>query len=665
MCNCLLLLYAQLVVAMTAVTVIWSQCPTECNCNQNDAATSLAVDCQGRPDVDDGQLTVEIDRMLSNNLTYDYLVWLSIINSPLTNVPRSICRLTTLRKLHLGNNQIIRLPDNCFANLSNLIQFTASDNAIETLQDGVFDGLTRLEVLNLSRNRISAIGLSVFATSSKLTSLHYISLSENNLTSLEPWIYHRGIVGTVDRRIFIDLSHNRITKFTNKMGLRNICRGKVPYLLVYLNNNGIKYVMDMMNGWQFDITQLISCLKLTNGLLNINILYDHNMPCDCINYHFYRLFALQYKLYFDLGLKANCTVFDPVTNKSSIVNAFETDLSLYVCELTERCPAGCVCVHRPANATLHVYCSNRNLTVLPLELPELQDNRTKYKLDFSNNKLLRRLEHRDYFVNTSILDLSDCIVDEASKWQEIVKIPVVSLFGNSITSMPPLFRWINITNREMNLANNPWDCSCDNKWMSDFFSSIANRLTQKILCYSPPRLHGKNIIQISDEEFCVDPATKAASQAVKKTLKISMSSLASTVVVLLSVGVIVYRLRVKLYTKIKFHPFDRDECLGEDMDYDVFLSCSSDDNLPHGNRIRELLEQHGYRACYPPRDFVAGDTICDNIYNAVVRSKRTVCLLTEHFRQRFVPLFVIIVFCHVCLSVCLSVCMLATVHKKN
>jgi len=73
----------------------------------------------------------------------------------------------------------------------------------------------------------------------------------------------------------------------------------------------------------------------------------------------------------------------------------------------------------------------------------------------------------------------------------------------------------------------------------------------------------------------------------------------------------------------------------------TYLSCSSNDKLPHGNRIRELLEQHGYRACYPPRDFVAGDSIYDNIYNAVVRSKRTVCLLTEHFCQRFVPVYLL------------------------
>ena len=132
--------------------------------------------------------------------------------------------------------------------------------------------------------------------------------------------------------------------------------------------------------------------------------------------------------------------------------------------------------------------------------------------------------------------------------------------------------------------------------------------------------------------FCVDPT----SEAVRRAITISITSVAGTVIVLLFVGVIVYRLRIKLYSRWKFHPFDRDECRGEDMLFDVFLSCSSDDNLPHGNAIREQLEQRGYRVCYPPRDFVAGETIHENIYAAVVRSKRTVCLLTARFVQRFV-----------------------------
>jgi len=138
-------------------------------------------------------------------------------------------------------------------------------------------------------------------------------------------------------------------------------------------------------------------------------------------------------------------------------------------------------------------------------------------------------------------------------------------------------------------------------------------------------------MSVSGETFCEDPASKA----VKRTLSISLSSVFGVLAILLSVGVIVYRLRVRLYSRWKFHPFDRDECLGEDLIYDLFLSCSSSDNLPHGNEIRLQLEQRGYRVCYPPRDFVPGETIFNNIGNAVVRSKRTVCFLTSQFLLRY------------------------------
>jgi len=121
-------------------------------------------------------------------------------------------------------------------------------------------------------------------------------------------------------------------------------------------------------------------------------------------------------------------------------------------------------------------------------------------------------------------------VDEVSEREEIVKIPVINFFGNKLTTLPPSFLSRNITTGKLNLANNPWDCSCDNKWMSDFLISIADQLTQEVLCYSPPRLHGKNIIQVGNE-FCVYPASQEVTT--------STSSVAGVVVVLLSAGIIV------------------------------------------------------------------------------------------------------------------------------
>ena len=182
---------------MTSDADIRMHCPSKCRCKSSSmnymyVATGLTVDCLGRPDIDDKQLSDQLDSILSNK-THGDLTSLSIINSPLTYVPRSVCRLTTLTHLYLDNNRLTQLPDNCLTNLSNLLLFSAHDNAIETLQDVVFDGLTNLQHLNLNRNAISSIGLSVFATSSNLSNLLEISLSANNLTSLEPWVYDRGL----------------------------------------------------------------------------------------------------------------------------------------------------------------------------------------------------------------------------------------------------------------------------------------------------------------------------------------------------------------------------------------------------------------------------------------------------------------------------------------
>ena len=789
MWTCLLLFCVQFIMVVTAGT----QCPTNCNCTWKYAPTELTVDCQGRPDIDPQQLSDQLDSLLSSYTTYDRLQQLIIVNSSLRHVPRFVCRLTTLKWLHISHNRLAILPDNCFTNLSYLRWFIASDNAIVTLQDGVFDGLRNLSNLDVSRNRISSIGsfsrlttleslyidhnrltrlpdncftnlsnliiltasdnaivtlqdrvfdgltnlkmldlsrnrISSIASVCRLTALEWLFIGHNrltrlpdcftNLSNLIDLIAFDNAIATLQdgvfdgltnlktlylsrnrissiasvcrltalKRLFID--HNRLTRlpdcFTNLSnltrltafdnaivtlqdgvfdGMRNLCRldlsrNRISSIglsviaassnlskqhgLCYtgssfaidLSYNKLQYIEDILNVWQLSVED---ASRYCDVFLQLNISHN-NIACDCINYNFYSMDPFNTRPFLNVT-GADCNVTDPITKKSRIMKANNVDLSLFVCELTERCPTGCVCFRRPANATLHVYCSNKNLTVLPLELPELPDSRAKYKLDFSNNQLLRRLEHRDYFVNTSIMDVSNSSVDDVSDWEGIAKIPDVNLFGNKITSLPRSFFSIIVTTRKLNLASNQWDCSCDNRWLSGCFSSIEDRLTHKVRCYSPPRLRGKNIIQISDVEFCVDHASEAASKATWRTLAISMSSVASVIVVLLSVIVVVviiiiYRLRVKLYTRWNVHPFDRDECLGEEMDYDVYFCCSSMDHDPHGLRIVQLLETEGYRVCYHERDFLPGQLITDNISRAIEHSKRTICLLSGNFLGR-------------------------------
>jgi len=171
-------------------------------------------------------------------------------------------------------------------------------------------------------------------------------------------------------------------------------------------------------------------------------------------------------------------------------------------------------------------------------------------------------------------------------------------------------------------------CSCDNSWMIGWVKSMSHHLadTGDMICRSPSRMYGRNIIKSTEEDFCVDP--------VKQALTISMSTVASAFILLISAGLLVCKLRIKFYKRCKFHPFDRDDCVGEEMDYDVYLCCSLEDNNPHGKHILELIESKGYGVFYHLRDFLGGVPIMENMMHGVVRSKRTVCLVSNNFSQR-------------------------------
>jgi len=388
--------------------------------------------------------------------------------------------------------------------------------------------------------------------------------------------------------------------------------------------------MDIIEGWNFTFSQLC-CLF---GQSIVTITFEPNpFVCDCIDYPIYVFLKEPHSSIYDPLVNCSCSANDSPFPNTAVK---KVHLDQFVCKMTEHCPPGCRCVNRPANSTLHVDCSSANIPILPFELPELPDSHTKYKLDFSNNRHLRRLDHRPYFGNTSILDVSNCGIDEVplSVWKDISAMKKVSMDENSLTFLPQGVETVPLT-ASLSLSRNPWECSCKNRWMSGWLRSVNHSLVNvySFLCASPTRMSAKIIAKVSEEEFCHDPAS-AERQRAMITNVASVTGVAVFLLIPMIICVIVYRLRIKLYTRFKFHPFDRDECSGEDMDFDVFLSCCSDDDLPHGNDIREQLEERGYRVCYPPRDFEFGQTICENIYNAVVRSKRTVCLLTPHFLQR-------------------------------
>jgi len=613
------------------------QCPKGCSCKAASSDSHLSVNCSQKS-TEAEQLYQQLESMLSADHFRERLESLSITNTPLTRVPASICQLLNLTTLRIERNRptMTALPDNCFTKLKKLVTLSLYWNKILSLQDGLFDGLQSLQTLDLSHNYISHIGLRVFSNASDLTSLRTLNLSWNELTSLEPWWYYRCIHGI---SVNINLKSNSISKFTNELKFDFQCGMKRPTGYLDLSHNNIVHVMDIIQGWNIADIGKLFCIGNINGMASYNA--SHTMhynldgyayDCDCIDYPVYKY-----------GAFVGGYLPHAYCNKKNIQAALGGDLPAtaiplieFVCEVSDHCPSSCRCVYRPANATLHVYCSSANISSLPFHLPPLPKSYVKYKLDFSNNKLLRRLEHRPYFVNTSVLDISNCAVStvDISAWRELAGMrspfvtPRIYLHNNKLTSVPFEVTGIDSSSVIFALYNNPWECSCANQWMISWFKtlSLASSNGGNVLCTSPSRLKGRSITQCNENEFCIDPAMRM--------LQISLSSSLPPMALFVMVVFAVYRVRVRLYRRWKFHPFDRDECVGEDLDYDVFLCCSSDDDRPHGRRILERIEANGYRVCYHERDFLPGQLITDNMGHGIERSKRTVCLISNNFLRR-------------------------------
>jgi len=109
-----------------------TSCITNCTCTPPVAGPQLTIDCVNRLDGNSSSVAEEIDKLLIDRETQ--LTDLTNTNSPLQYVPSSICRLTGLRTLALNDNHLVRLPVRCFNNMTNLVEFHASDNNLSDIQ---------------------------------------------------------------------------------------------------------------------------------------------------------------------------------------------------------------------------------------------------------------------------------------------------------------------------------------------------------------------------------------------------------------------------------------------------------------------------------------------------------------------------------------------------
>jgi len=169
--------------------------------------------------------------------------------------------------------------------------------------------------------------------------------------------------------VYVYVSHNLISTFTNKLQFNFQCGMKRPFGSLYLYYNQIVHIMDILHGWNLTESYVTKAICLANIRANAHPLMKYyiegfNYACDCIDFPIFKLVRTMTKSSVSDGVY--CTVSKFITNLGQPVLATSVPLKDFVCDLTDRCPPSCQCVYRPENTTLHIYYSAANLSSLPL-----------------------------------------------------------------------------------------------------------------------------------------------------------------------------------------------------------------------------------------------------------------------------------------------------------
>ncbi|XP_035262019.1 toll-like receptor 21 [Anguilla anguilla] len=179
----------------------------------------------------------------------------------------------------------------------------------------------------------------------------------------------------------------------------------------------------------------------------------------------------------------------------------------------------------------------------------------------------------------------------------------------------------------LDLRLNPISCTCPNRWLKNWTS--RNHQVQLVYHYDLMcgDVHGAHFYNFDTKVCYLD-------------LGVYLFASTSTLIILLSTIPLLY---VKLYWKLKYSYYvfrswfsehwRRLREKEEECQYDAFISYNSADEKWVLEQLLPNLEEGGssFRLCLHHRDFMPGRGIIDNIVTAVYGSRKTVCVVSQHY----------------------------------
>ena len=564
-------------------------------------------------------------RML--DLSYNYLNYFSMFSS-------DFLLLKQLNELYLHHNDYTSLPT-CS---SGSYQYQIKD-------------LRELRTLDMSHNSLDYYIIWDDLSYDDFSTLREIDFHNNSIPRLPSFVFQARYFTSAD------FSGNQVT-FEGIWPWDMTVRPKrLERTVVYLGSNRVED-LDLAVLEQSEFNNLHNVLE--NFDLHLN---GNQINCSCATHRMYNYLTSSSKSERHMDgtnlpdfrfyeTKWKCR--DPqMWAGTPLMQVSEYEYSKMCVPSLKNCSNDCYCYYSwLLNEVIVADCSHSKdhaHNELPEKLPE-----DTSELILANNDVQILCGRRPYLTKLKILDISRNRLSKICTdiFQDLDELRELNLANNALKAIPSqIEELINLTKlyitnnmveelpksiktlehlELVEISGNPFRCDCDTIWMTEWilksFSIVQNPYS--VLCVSGQG-RGKRLVDLNQDDL--------GCPKDKNELKYALIGLTTVFVVTIVIIILINRykgyIKIWLYTRFGFHPWDQVEENLEEKDYDAFVSYCNKDLKWVARTLLPYLEapQCGFHLCVHERDFVPGVAITKNIMTAIQCSRRTILVLSPNF----------------------------------
>ncbi len=411
------------VFALFATSSVVRACPSGCRCD------NTRVYCDNIP-----------LNIIPSNIPPD-ATYLSLAHNNIVQISAGQLNLTSLRILHLNNNNISIIEPDAFARLESLQNLQLRQNAISVLRSGTFNNLWALTKLLIDHNRLREIPGEIFKDLGNLKSLH---LNDNELTLIPNDTFN-----AMTKLTTLDISRNPLHEFPSRF----------PASIETFDANGLGTKEQRNSTIHFDGGYLLNVVSLS--LDNNNL---RELPSGFRNLRRLQFVSLPHNL-------LETIVADQVSHLTDIV----------FLDLT-----GNLLEEIPSHALQHM----PHLEILSLGLNSIHNIKSDAFVVLTN-------------LTTLLLGHNNITGIDVDAFNGLLALSTLDLRNNSLKTLPQGIFGSLAAQIDLRLSGNPWHCDCNLRWLRDSLVTYPNIMEP--MCMTPSKHANQRISSVARMDLACPP----------------------------------------------------------------------------------------------------------------------------------------------------------------